>query len=41
MMGPGDQVSENAKRQLLAPLNECSTTTTMYAKYWPGMLQLC
>ena len=40
MIGTGEQGEENAKIQLLAPLNENSTIAKFLAKNGPGMQQL-
>ena len=40
MMGTGEQGAENAKIQLLAPLNENSTIAKFLTKNGPGMQQL-
>ena len=41
MIGTGEQGEENAKIQLLAPLNENSTIAKFLTKNGPGMQQLC
>lgn len=40
MLGTGDQLNENAKIQLLAPLNENSTIAKFIDKNGPGIQQL-
>ena len=40
MIGTGEQGEENAKIQLLAPLNENSTIAKFLSKNGPGMQQL-
>ena len=41
MIGTGEQGTENAQIQLLAPLNENSTIAKFLTKNGPGMQQLC
>ena len=41
MIGTGEQGTENAQIQLLAPLNENSTIAKVLTKNGPGMQQLC
>ena len=41
MIGTGEQGAENAQSQLLAPLNENSTSAKFLTKNGPGMQQLC